>query len=148
MADKAYKRKIFQFTSPKNQVMVLMPVLAMLLFGAVVSFSFLGHLRDGAMMVMKDGGIPDDIIQNYANSVRALLVVFWSGVSFLTAVGFYWGWLVSHRIFGSFERLGRDLQQIREGKMSPSQLNVRENDYISEFVGSVRETLIALKKPN
>lgn len=146
MSDKPYKRQAFRFVSPKQQFLVLLPVLAMLFFGAVVSFSFLSQLRDGAVTIMKDNGVPDAGVQDYLAAVRALLGIFWGSTVFLCAVGFYWGWLVSHRIFGPFRRLEQDLELIRQGTKDPSSLYVREKDYVADLIKSIRDTLVAMKK--
>lgn len=147
MTDPKFKRQIFRFASPRQQLMVLLPVMAMLIFGAVVSFSFMGYLRDGAVTVMAQSGLPQADILDYERASRALLGVYWAGILLLSGVGFYWGWLVSHRIFGPFARLKRDLDDIRQGIKEPSALYVREDDYVADLIQSIREALLALKRP-
>lgn len=145
MTDKETKRKLFRFASPRQQLMVMLPLLAMLFFSGLICFSFLGYLRDGAVAVMTQSGLPETDIAQYQDAATSLMFVFWGGVLLLSAVGFYWAWLMSHRIFGPFARLKRDLDDIRQGLKEPSALYVREDDYVADLIKSIRDTLLTLK---
>jgi hypothetical protein len=144
--EKKFKRQLLRFASPRQQFLILLPTLAMLGFGVIISFTFMGHLRDGAVELMMEGGVPDADIELFLQSSRSLWGVFWAGVLLLLATGFYWGWLVSHRVFGSFTRLARDLEEIRRGAKDPSELYVREDDYIHDLIISIRDAMVSLKK--
>ncbi len=139
---------MLRFVKPKDQFFLMLPMVAMLIFGTFIAYLFLTHIHDKTIYALQSAQNSSDFIIDFNASMMHVFRFYYLSVVLLALGGFLWIWKLSLWIFGPFVRLMDDLKAIYEGRKDHNQIWVRKEDAIRPIVEMFKKIIIQLKEKN